>query len=122
MAEKQCPLYRADCVEHACRWYIQILGKNPQTDAPLPNDGFGCAVEWLPILVIENAKEVRQTAAAVESARNEARKDAASIGAGLVEVAQAALAASQTIPGRLLEVRAEPPRVPLLKRFLRLGG
>ena len=41
-----------------------------------PNDGqpteeWGCAMAWLPVLLIENAQQSRQTGAAVESFRNE---------------------------------------------------
>ena len=68
MADKHCPLYKEPCHEHKCRWYIQLLGKNPQTGADISD--FGCAIEWLPVLMIEQSKEVRQTAAAVESFRN----------------------------------------------------
>lgn len=135
MADKLCPLMRdalgapAPCIEHRCTWYIQLLGKHPQKDAPV--EEWGCTVAFLPILLIENAQQVRQAGAAIESARNEARKDAASIGAGLVEVAQAALAAAQPAPREhVLELRDAPPAVlevreaprrPLLKRLLRMG-
>lgn len=69
MADKLCPLLKKSCVEHTCRWYVHLIGSSPQTDKPI--DEWGCAVEWLPVLLIENAKETRQAAAAIESARNE---------------------------------------------------
>jgi hypothetical protein len=69
MAEQTCPLWRGKCREHKCRWYIQVIGKNPNTGEQL--NQWGCAVEFLPMLLIENAKEVRQGAAATESFRNE---------------------------------------------------
>ena len=69
MADQLCPMFREPCKEHQCRWYIQLLGTEPQTGEQL--NKWGCAVEFIPVLLIENAKEVRQTAAAVESARNE---------------------------------------------------
>lgn len=68
MAEKLCPLVKKACLEHQCRWYIQLQGKHPQSGADISE--WGCAVEWLPVLLIENAKEVRQGAAATESFRN----------------------------------------------------
>jgi hypothetical protein len=37
-------------------------------------DEWGCAVAWLPLLLIENASQSRQTGAAVESFRNEVAK------------------------------------------------
>lgn len=88
MADKLCPLLKKACVEHACRWYIQVMGKNPQTGADLNH--WGCAVEWLPVLMIENSQQQRQTGAAVESFRNESVKNARQVAAALVEVANAA--------------------------------
>lgn len=69
MADKLCPISQTSCNEHQCRWYIQVMGKNPQTG--LDVNQWGCAVEWLPVLLIENANMSRQTGAAVESFRNE---------------------------------------------------
>lgn len=94
--EKLCPMpdetgKRGPCIENRCRWYIQLLGKNPQKDAPI--EEWNCAISYLPILLIENAQQTRQFAASTDSARNEARKDAAAITAGLVEIAQAAAVA-----------------------------
>lgn len=64
-----CPLIRTACVEAKCLFWLHIRGKHPQTgaDIDLPD----CAVRWLPVLLIEGAQESRQTAAAVESFRNE---------------------------------------------------
>lgn len=76
--DKECPisyvqgekgLERGPCTKHDCHWFIQLQGTNPQTG--LSVDEWGCAVAWLPTLLIENAKEVRQGAAAIESFRNE---------------------------------------------------
>jgi len=69
----KCPLINKECIQHQCEWYIQIMGKNPNTGEDL--NKFGCAISWLPVLLIENAKEVRQGAAAVESFRNEMVND-----------------------------------------------
>jgi hypothetical protein len=69
MSEQTCPLWRGKCREHKCRWYTQVIGKNPNTGAQI--DQWGCAIEFLPMLLIENAKEVRHGAAATESFRNE---------------------------------------------------
>lgn len=65
---KKCPLLKAPCMEHGCVWYTHILGRHPQTGAEV--DEWGCAVLWLPILLIENAQQSRQAGAAVESLRN----------------------------------------------------
>jgi hypothetical protein len=42
---------------------------NPNTGEDI--DEWGCAITWLPLLTIENSQQQRQTAAAVESFRNE---------------------------------------------------
>ncbi len=55
-----------------CPWYTMLRGKDPNTGKEV--DEWGCAIAWLPILLIENAKEVRQGAAATESFRNEVVK------------------------------------------------
>ena len=64
-----CPLIKKDCVEHKCLWFTQVRGQNPNTGEPV--DEWGCAMNLLPVLLIENAKQQRSTAVAVESFRNE---------------------------------------------------
>lgn len=67
--ENICPLYQSTCKQLGCAWFIQLRGSHPQTGADL--DEWGCAIAWMPILMIETAKETRQGAAAIESFRNE---------------------------------------------------
>lgn len=67
-----CPLLKKDCIEMKCAWFAKLAGTNPNTGEIM--DEWGCAVAWLPVLLIENAKETRQGAAAVESLRNAAVK------------------------------------------------
>ena len=67
--EKKCPLLNKKCIRHKCQWFTQLQGTNPQTGQPV--DEWGCAIAWLPVLLIEGSKETRQTAAAIESFRNE---------------------------------------------------
>lgn len=66
-----CPLHRRDVSEvcHLCPWWVHIRGKHPQSEEEI--DRWGCAVGWLPMLLVENAQQSRQTGAAVESFRNE---------------------------------------------------
>lgn len=64
-----CPLIKADCKGLKCSWFTQVRGKNPNTGQDV--DEWGCAIVWLPILLIENSQQQRQTGAAVESFRNE---------------------------------------------------
>jgi hypothetical protein len=65
-----CPLHNfAPCKELECAWFTQIRGHNPNTGAEI--DEWGCAISWMPILMIENSQQQRSTGAAVESFRNE---------------------------------------------------
>lgn len=64
-----CPLIKEDCKGIACNWFTQLRGVNPQTGQEV--DEWGCAVTWLPMLLIENSQMQRQTGSAVESFRNE---------------------------------------------------
>jgi hypothetical protein len=64
-----CPLIKADCKGIQCSWFTQVRGTNPNTGKEV--DEWGCAVTWLPMLMIENSQQQRQTGAAVESFRNE---------------------------------------------------
>lgn len=64
-----CPLLKKDCVGLKCSWFMQVRGTNPNTGGEV--DEWGCAVAWLPVLLIENSQQQRATGAAVESFRNE---------------------------------------------------
>ena len=67
-----CPLLsslrKQDCVEAKCRFWTHLLGKNPQGDGVV--DKFGCAIEFLPILLVENAQMMRQGAASTDKVAN----------------------------------------------------
>lgn len=52
-----------------CSWLVVLAGTNPLNGETL--DEKGCAMAWLPVLLVENAKASRGTSAAVESFRNE---------------------------------------------------
>ena len=67
-----CPLMKGNCIERRCMWWIQLRGTNKNTGKEI--DEYGCAVAWLPMLLVENANEARQTGAALESLRNETVK------------------------------------------------
>jgi len=54
---------------HRCAWYTKLAGTNPNTGEKV--DEHGCAITWLPVLLIENSMQQKSTAAAVESFRNE---------------------------------------------------
>jgi hypothetical protein len=64
-----CPLIKEDCIGIKCSWFTQMRGSNPNTGKEI--DEWGCAMTWLPVLLVENSQQQRQTGAAVESFRNE---------------------------------------------------
>jgi hypothetical protein len=65
-----CPLNNFNpCKKFDCGWFIQIRGKNPQTGEE--QDEFGCAIAYLPLMMIENSQQTRQAGASIESFRNE---------------------------------------------------
>jgi hypothetical protein len=66
---KYCPLIKKDCIGLQCAWFTQVRGTNPNTGKEV--DEWACAIAWMPILMIENSQQQRQTGAAVESFRNE---------------------------------------------------
>lgn len=69
---KYCPLIKKDCIGLQCSWFMLVRGKHPQTGEDV--DEWGCAVTWMPVLMIENSQQQRSTSAAVESFRNEMTK------------------------------------------------
>lgn len=54
---------------HRCAWFVKLAGQNPTTGEQI--DEQGCAMSWVPVLLVENARTMRGTSAAVESFRNE---------------------------------------------------
>jgi hypothetical protein len=65
-----CPLDSFNpCRQLDCAWFIQVRGTNPNTGKEV--DEWACSMAWLPMLLIENSQQQRQTGAAVESFRNE---------------------------------------------------
>ncbi len=64
-----CPLLQKACIRTQCKWYKQIMGKNPQTGEDI--NGWDCAVSWLPLLTVDVARHVNSAGAATESMRNE---------------------------------------------------
>ena len=68
-----CPLDGFNpCRQLDCAWFTQLRGTNPNTGEPV--DEYGCAISWMPMLLVENSQQQRQTGAAVESFRNEVVK------------------------------------------------
>jgi len=69
MSGSYCPLLKKPCIEHQCKFYVHLLGNDPQTGKGI--DKFDCAMAFIPILLIEGAQQTRQAGAAIESFRNE---------------------------------------------------
>lgn len=59
---------RSILADHDCPKFVRITGMNPNTGTP--EDKVGCVDSFLPLLMIENSQQQRQTAAAIESMRN----------------------------------------------------
>lgn len=87
---KLCPLLKEPCIEHGCRFYVHLIGNNPQTGKP--EDRFDCTFAFLPILLVENAQQQRQTGAAVESLRNETVNGNQALATAFLKAAGAATA------------------------------
>jgi hypothetical protein len=70
-SDMKCPLWKKPMKQvcHQCEWWVHIRGKHPQGEEIV--DHWNCAITWLPLLMIENSQQQRQTGAAVESFRNE---------------------------------------------------
>lgn len=69
-SKTNCPLDSFNpCRKLDCAWFIKIAGTNPNTGKEV--EEWGCSMAWMPILMVENSQQQRQTGAAVESFRNE---------------------------------------------------
>lgn len=69
----------------ACRFWVNVMGSNPQTGETVNNGD--CAIAWMPVLLIENSKVNRETGAAVESMRNESVTTGQQMTSALMQVA-----------------------------------
>lgn len=83
-----CPLHKAtmDTVCHKCPLWVHIRGMNPNTGQE--DDHWNCSLAWLPTLLIENSQQSRQTAASVDSFRNETVDLGNKIGSVVAAVAE----------------------------------
>jgi len=64
-----CPLLNKKCITNKCMWFSKIQGTDKNTGEHV--EDWQCAVSLLPMLLVENSGQQRQTGAAVESFRNE---------------------------------------------------
>jgi len=68
--EDNCPFNNfKKCKQFKCAWFVQMKGTNPNDGKEV--DEYACAIAWLPMLLVENAMQSRQSGAAIESFRNE---------------------------------------------------
>lgn len=58
-----------ECIKNDCEMYTHLTGMNPQTGQPM--DSFRCAISFIPILLVENSQQQRQTAASVDKVANQ---------------------------------------------------
>jgi len=69
-AKNGCPIDNFEpCRQLDCAWFTKLRGMDPNTGKDI--DEWGCAIAWMPVLMIENSQQQRSTGAAVESFRNE---------------------------------------------------
>jgi hypothetical protein len=64
-----CPLLKKKCIGLECAWMTKVVGYDMNTGKDI--EEYQCAISWLPLLLVENSGQQRQTSAAVESFRNE---------------------------------------------------
>lgn len=62
-----------DGAVHRCAWFITLAGKNPTSGEQINERG--CAMSWVPILLIENSAQQRATGDAVTSFRDTMTKE-----------------------------------------------
>jgi hypothetical protein len=90
----KCPLWKKpmEQVCHTCPWWMHLRGRDDNKGGEI--DQWGCAVAFLPGLLITNATMTRGAAAATESLRND-------LVAGVVE----AVGHAAENAGRLIDAR-----------------
>jgi len=52
---------------HRCAWFTRMRGTDPQTGED--KDESACAMQWMPLLLVENTRQQVRTTATVESFR-----------------------------------------------------
>ena len=65
-----CPLNGFEpCKQLECAWFVQMRGTDPNSGKEV--DEYSCGIAWIPMLLVENGMQSRQSGAAIESFRNE---------------------------------------------------
>lgn len=87
--KKICPLINGECLQHGCEFWIHLQGTNPQTGQP--TDEFGCTYRWIPVLLVENSQQQRQTAASIDKVANQIHRQRSEFIGALPEEAKTRL-------------------------------
>lgn len=98
-----CPFLKKKCIGLECALFTKVEGTDTNTGKHV--EEWGCAIGWLPMLLVENSGQQRQTGAAVESFRNEMVKANQATQEMMRATIAGAIASSRPVPG-LLEGRA----------------
>lgn len=69
-----------------CVQFVKLIGSNPQTGQPIEN--WMCAKVALPVLLLENSQQQRQTAASVDKVANQILRQRAEFIGALPEEAR----------------------------------
>lgn len=83
----------------SCRWWVHVVGKEPQSEKPV--DHFDCTMAWMPVLQIEGAQMTRMVTAAVDKTATEVRRQHVTFLGALPDEARDRLMQSQ--PAQLIE-------------------
>ena len=70
-SDENCPLMqkKLKLVCHKCSWYKHVRGTHPQSGEDM--DHWDCAIALIPMLLIENGRQIGSSNAAIVSLRNE---------------------------------------------------
>jgi hypothetical protein len=83
--KKKCPLMKGPCIENQCEfWHTIVMNKFSPDGSSVPESVSKCVFTWIPILLIENAKETRQAAASTDKVANEMNASASQVLLGMV--------------------------------------
>lgn len=65
---KTCPLLKKACIEDQCMFWHELITHVPGQEAKVEKK---CLYQWIPILLIENAKETRHASASMDKVASE---------------------------------------------------
>lgn len=108
---EKCPLWKKPMrqVCHTCSWWTHIRGKHPQGEEIL--DQWGCAIAWMPMLMVENSQMQRQTGASVDKVASvmfQAAVDSTALRAEAISDVLRKLNNGGPPPERLIDARDNP--------------